>query len=59
MPDVTKPGNLFFKPGIQRKCAACEEEEKQMQRKETSNETPVASTQTENYVHSLDGKEGH
>jgi hypothetical protein len=34
MPDTSIPGNLFFKPPIQRKCAACEEEEKQMQREE-------------------------
>ena len=56
MPDTSTHDNLFFKPVIQRKCASCDEEGKQMQRKETSNDAPVASTQTENYIHSLGGK---
>jgi len=41
---------------VQRKCAHCEEEERKMQRKESSNDTMTsASLQTENYISSLSG----
>jgi hypothetical protein len=58
MPDHTTGNNLFFKPAIssiQRKCAHCEEEEKQMQRKEDGNGSGVAAQKTEGYVNSLSG----
>ena len=58
MPDPAATSNLFFKPGVssvQRKCAECEEEEKQMQRKENSDESVARTMQTENYVNSLTG----
>ena len=41
MPDPSTNDNLFFKPSvsaIQRKCTHCEEEEKQIQRKESKNQ---------------------
>ena len=46
----------FFKatPVIQRKCQHCEEEEKQIHRKESSSETKI-DTSTEKYIHSLSG----
>jgi hypothetical protein len=46
----------FFKPAIsslQRKCAACEEEEKKMQRKEMNSEKAPAGNNLESYVRSL------
>jgi hypothetical protein len=49
--------NTFFKPtisGVQRKCAACEEEEKQVHRKETGASTP-SSAGAENYISSMSG----
>jgi len=50
----TKPA--FFSPAsIQRKCAECEEEEKNMQRKESDNKAMTSSAQTENYISSLSG----
>jgi hypothetical protein len=48
----------FFKPAvsaIQRKCAHCEEEEKQMQRKEINSETTMTSNEAESYVGNLNG----
>ena len=42
----------FFSPAcIQRKCAACEEEEKTMQRKERDNTATESPVQTENYLY--------
>ncbi len=58
MPDNKTVDNLFFKPAassIQRKCAHCEEEEKQMQRKESNINVTAASPQTENYRNTLSG----
>jgi hypothetical protein len=49
----------FFKPAIssiQRKCAHCAEEEKQMQRKENSSAEKNADNSIENYVNNLNGK---
>jgi hypothetical protein len=47
----------FFPPAIiQRTCANCEEEEKELQRKENGEPTG-ASSQTENYISSLSGGE--
>ena len=48
----------FFKPvvsSIQQKCAHCEMEEKQAQRKESNSEAITASSQIEDYVNSLSG----
>jgi hypothetical protein len=58
MPE-NKTEQLFFKPAIssmQRKCAHCEEEEKQMQRKENSSGEKSADTSIENYVNKLQSK---
>jgi hypothetical protein len=51
------PKPAFFSPSlVQRKCAKCEEEEKNMQRKENSNDAmKSASLETENYISSLSG----
>ncbi|HWB25761.1 MAG TPA: DUF4157 domain-containing protein [Chitinophagaceae bacterium] len=57
MQDV-REGDSFFKispVNIQRKCQHCEEEEKKLQRKETSGETS-SLTGTANYLQSLSGK---
>ncbi len=57
-------GHPFFSPkphfisSVQRKCKECEEEERQLQRKENSSEATVADTATENYISSLNSK-GH
>ncbi|MEO8861174.1 MAG: DUF4157 domain-containing protein, partial [Ginsengibacter sp.] len=41
---------------VQRKCAHCEEEEKEVQRKENNNDNPTeASGETENYINALSG----
>ena len=48
----TKPLSIS---GIQRKCAECEEEEKQMQRKEMNQGEVSAGNDLQNYVGSLDG----
>ena len=56
MSDNANPN--FFKPSfssIYRKCSECEEEEKQMHRKEL-NSSDFVFTQTENYINSLSGK---
>jgi hypothetical protein len=58
MPDPSTTENVFFKPAIssvQRKCENCEEEEKQMQRKESNGGEVTDSVQTENYIQSLSG----
>ncbi len=50
--------NSFFNPSItsvQRKCAHCEQEEKQMQRKENNSNKITASNKTEAYINSLSG----
>jgi hypothetical protein len=50
--------NPFFKPSVlsvQRKCAHCEEEEKKIQPKESSNDEIHVPGQTENYIQSLSG----
>ena len=48
----------FFSPAsIQRKCAACKEEEKNIQRKESNTNTTASSLQTENYISSVRGGE--
>jgi hypothetical protein len=41
-------------PGLWRKCAECEEEEKKLQRKQSSNEEAEASNELENYISKLD-----
>ncbi len=41
---------------LQRKCAHCEEEEKQTQRKEMNDNTIAPDSSTENYINSLGGK---
>ena len=60
LPIQTKAdNNSFFKPAsadtssVQRKCAHCEEEEKQMQRKEINGEETTADESLENYVGNL------
>ena len=58
MPGYSENNHSFFRPVIspvQRKCATCEEEGKQLQRKENHNESTDASTQTEDYVSTLSG----
>ena len=46
----------FFSPAsIQRKCKDCEEEERNMQRKESNDNTLTSLPQTENYISSLSG----
>jgi GH24 family phage-related lysozyme (muramidase) len=46
----------FFSPvSMQRKCAECEEEEKNMQRKENDHNPTPSSPQTENYISSVSG----
>jgi uncharacterized protein DUF4157 len=52
-PDNNKTNNATI---IQRKCAHCEEEEKQTQRKEMNSNTVAPDSSTENYINSLDGK---
>lgn len=55
----TPVNDSFFKPpvlSIQRKCAHCEEEERNAQRKENNNDSVNPSPQTENYIQSLPGK---
>jgi hypothetical protein len=49
--------STFFSPSfVQRKCAECEEEEKTMQRRESSNDMITSlSLQAENYISSLSG----
>ncbi len=52
-------GETFFKPAapfVQRKCQHCEEEEKNLHRKEANGETATAPQQAENYIQSLGGK---
>ena len=59
MPCSSADNNLFFHPAIssiQRKCAHCEEEEKQAQRKESNDNEPAAPEQAETYINSLHGK---
>lgn len=49
--------NTFFKPTasmLQRKCAHCEED-KQLNRKEGSNDATVANASTENYINVSSG----
>lgn len=52
----------FFSPStnyisyIQRKCKACEEEEKKLHRKETNSNEAALNSSTENYIGSLTGK---
>jgi hypothetical protein len=58
MPDHAENNNSFFRPAvssIQRKCAACEEEDKQLQRKESNSDSGNASSQTEDYINALSG----
>lgn len=60
MPGPSVNEDAFFKPAvspIQRKCAHCEEEERQqgIQRKESDNSEAVASSLAENYINSLSG----
>ena len=58
MTDPSVNNNAFFKPSfssIQRKCGHCEEAEKKVQRKESNNESAIASNQTEDYINSLSG----
>ncbi len=50
--------NTFFKPtisGVQRKCAKCEEEEKNHVQRKEANTTTTASSTTENYISSISG----
>ena len=59
MPDAATNNNLFFKPAgslVQLKCAHCEEEQKQLHRKEINNDESIANAFTENYISSLNGK---
>lgn len=56
--DSANPAAPFFKPAIlqvQRKCAGCEEEEREVQRKEIGNGDINASIQTQHYIGSLSG----
>jgi hypothetical protein len=61
MADKVMQGSLskpaFFSPSsVQRKCAKCEEEERNMQRKESNKDAIISpSLQTENYISSLSG----
>lgn len=58
MPNTVTSEHLFFKPvntSLARKCAHCEEEEREAQRKEVNNNSISASSETENYIHSLSG----
>ncbi len=49
-------GPTFFSPvSIQRRCAACEEKEKNMLRKESDNNATAPLSQTENYISSVSG----
>jgi hypothetical protein len=51
--------NYFFKPSssnVQRKCASCEKEEKELHRKESSSGNITTPSQTENYIESLNSK---
>ncbi len=60
MKDDNSAQSSFFKPSainVQRKCQHCEEEEKkQLQRKEINNDETVATSSTENYISSINGK---
>ncbi len=60
MPDRTPRNNLFFQPAIsaiQRKCAHCEEQEKQqLQRKETNNSAVTRDQELDSYVENLSGR---
>jgi len=56
MPDQEKTGHSFFRPRIsslQRKCTHCEEEEKNMRRKEVNYEAATPADGLENYVNQL------
>ena len=58
MTDSSVNNFSFFKPSIsliKRKCAHCEEEEKQLQRKESGGNDFNSDTSTENYLSSLNG----
>lgn len=53
---ITDTGNSFFKPAgnlIQRKCSACEKEEKKVQRKEGNSAKSQGGMEISNYVNSL------
>ena len=57
MTDNENSQQPFFKPvvsAIQRKCAHCEEEEKELQRKEKDNGKTATDTGLENYISGLD-----
>lgn len=59
MPDHEDMAQPFFRPRIsslQRKCAHCEEEEKNLQRKELNNEITTASDGMESYVNQLNNR---
>ncbi|HTA28690.1 MAG TPA: DUF4157 domain-containing protein [Bacteroidia bacterium] len=54
--NIPSNNDLFFKPAnpfIQRKCAACAEEDKQLHRKENSASEVQGNTELDNYVSSL------
>src|SRR6476620_3963607 len=56
---MTANENTFFKPAtnsIQRKCEACEEEEKQTQRKENSSNQAHAGSEVSSYMESISSK---
>jgi len=58
MPDHIGNDHSFFRPAvssIQRKCATCEEEDKQLYRKENNSAQTSASSQTEDYINTLSG----
>ena len=58
MPDPRTNNNFFCKQGvssIQRKCAHCEEEGKQIQRKGADNYKTNTDVSTENYISTLNG----
>src|SRR6187402_2738193 len=48
------PAKPIPAPGLWRKCAECEEEEKKLQRKQSSNGEAEAGNELENYVSKLD-----
>jgi GH24 family phage-related lysozyme (muramidase) len=56
MPESAVNQDIFFKPAVnhvQRKCQACEEEDKHIHRKENSNGEVLGSNELQNYVGSL------
>lgn len=58
MPDAAAGGS-YFNPSplnVQRKCQHCEEEEKSMHRKESSNDAQQVTGNNEAYINSLNGK---